>query len=357
MDIFDLTFEATTKQLQRKQKSITRLFPTFPDRVKGIAANGGIRLKEVEPELWHFKIASGTNKGTWYDVYLKFKNIVPTIQRIVMDRRNWVGDRSRVNRKKLARKFMSVVDVEVKCSCPAFQYWGPAYILSLGKYNAKYTDDEKRPPRIRNPKQYGAFCKHIENMMKVLPFYTDTVMKWIEDFYEEAVEDTEQKAKEEYGWAKAAAKKLVKKKKEKEKNPEEDKDEEATESRVREDQESIQEERGRSGKVSKEETIYIREAHELGSCMVWVENKTKELLDKGLEDFIVVEGYVYFLGEYENRAQHTWIELSNGKKMDDTIDQFEKWGIDPEDVEYLPYGRKEYSPQEYLDLCEQFPEG
>lgn len=227
MNAFDYIQEATTKQLQRKQKSVTRLFPTFPDRVKGIAANGGIRLKDVEPELWHFKVASGTNKGTWYDVYLKFKNVVPTIQRIVMDRRNWVGDKSRVDRKKLARKFMSVVDVELKCSCPAFQYWGPAYILSLGKYNAKYTDDEKRPPRVRNPKQYGAYCKHLENLMKVLPFYNDTAMKWIEDFYEETVKETEQEAKEKYGWIKKAATGL---KRRKEETEEEEEKEETKES-------------------------------------------------------------------------------------------------------------------------------
>ena len=227
MDIFTHIQEATTKQLQRKQKSVTRLFPTFPDRVKAVADNGGIRLKDVEPELWTFKIHSGTKKNVWYDAYLKFKNILPTLEKLVKDRRLWVGDKSRVDRKKLARKFMTVVNVELKCGCPAFQYWGPAYVLSLGKYDAKYTDDEKRPPRIRNPKQYGAYCKHLENLMKVLPFYNDTMIKFLSDFYSEQISTFEQEAKKELGFVKKAAKALKKKfgrKKEEETEKEETKE-------------------------------------------------------------------------------------------------------------------------------------
>jgi len=322
MDIFKHIQEATTSQLKRKQKSITRLFPTFPDRVKAIADNGGIRLESVEDELWKFKIHSGTKKDVWYDAYLLFKDIIPTLVKVIKDRRLWVGDKSRIDRKKLARKFMDVVDIQIKCSCPAFQYWGPAYILSLGKYDAKYTDREIRPPRIRNPKQYGAFCKHLQNLMKVLPFYTDTAMKWLSDFYEKDIKAFEKETQEEYGWIKKVAKKLGKKKEEEQEKTEES----------------------------------IQEVHELGSCMLWVENKTKELLSTGIEDFTVVEGYVYFGNiEDENQVEHTWIELSDGTKLDETIDQFESWGFYREDIKYLPEDRKEYSPQEYLELCKKYP--
>jgi len=219
--MFNELFEATTSQLKRKQKSITRLFPTFPDRVKGVANNGGIKLESTEDELWKFKIHSGTTNA-WYDAYIKYKNIIPTLVKIIKDRRLWISDKSRIDRKKLARKFMDVVDVELKCSCPAFQYWGSAYILSLGKYDAKYTDDEKRPPKIRNPKQYGAYCKHLANLMRVLPFYTDTMMKWLEDFYGEEINSFEAETRKELGFVKAAAKELGKKKEEVEKGEEEE---------------------------------------------------------------------------------------------------------------------------------------
>lgn len=98
------------------------------------------------------------------------------------------------------------------------------------------------------------------------------------------------------------------------------------------------------------------ESHKLGSCMLWVEKKTKELLSKGTTDFTIVEGYVYFGDDVENRAEHTWIELSDGTKLDDTIDQFETWGFSREQVHYLSTNRKEYTPQEYLDLCKKYPE-
>lgn len=332
--MFNELFEATASDLKRKQKSITRLFPNFPDRVKGVADNGGIRLESVEDELWKFKIHSGTKKDVWYDAYLYFKDIIPTLVKVIKDRRLWVGDKSRIDRRKLARKFMDVADIQVKCSCPAFQYWGPAYILSLGRYDAKYTNRELRPPNVRNKKQYGAYCKHIENLMKVLPFYNDTAMKWLEDFYEEDIKAFEKETQKEYGWLKAAAKELGKKKEGSDvKEPEEEEEQE--------------------GKETKES---VQEVYKLGSCMLWAENKVKQLLNKGISDFIVVEGYVFFGDDEENRVEHTWVELSDETKLDDTIDQFEHWGFSRESVDYLPYDRKEYSPQGYLDLCGKYPE-
>jgi len=232
IDIFGLVQEATTKELQRKQKTITRLFPTFPDRVRAVADKGGIRLQSVEENLWHFKIHSGTKDDVWYDAYILFKNVPATLNRIINDRRLWVADRSRIDRKKLARKFLDIVDVELSCSCPAFLYWGPAYILSLGKYNAKYTHDEKRPPKIRNPKQYGAYCKHIQNLMRVLPFYIDTIMKWFEDFYSEEIERFEQETRERYGWVKKAAAELKRKKEVSKEEPETEESEKEEPERV-----------------------------------------------------------------------------------------------------------------------------
>lgn len=99
----------------------------------------------------------------------------------------------------------------------------------------------------------------------------------------------------------------------------------------------------------------IKEAHKLGSCMLFAENEVKRLLNTGVSDFKVIEGYVYFYNDEDNSAEHTWIEFSDGTKIDDTINQFEHWGMSREDVKYLPSERKEYTPQQYLDLCQEFP--
>jgi len=205
--------EATFSDLTRKQRSITRLFPTFHDRVRAIGSMGGLRLRNVDKDNWYFRVHSGTKNDVWYEVIVHFKNIVPRIQELVADRRLWVSDRSRVDLRKLADRFLKKVHIQLYCSCPAFQYWGPAYILSLSKYDAKYSDPETRPPRKRNPRQYGAYCKHTAAMMKTLPFYTTTVAKWLKDFYSGEIKAAEERTKRKYGWYKAAAAALAKSRK------------------------------------------------------------------------------------------------------------------------------------------------
>jgi len=200
--------------LKRKQGSITRLFPTFPDRVKDVGGRGGVRLVDQRLGLWHFKVHSGTKAGVWYDDYVKFKDVESLLEKLVKNRKLWKEDKSGVDLRKLAHEFLYKADLQVKCSCPAFQYWGPAYILSLGRYDAKYTDPENRPPRIRNPKQYGAYCKHLEAIMKVLPFYDSTMARYLNEHYGAVIKAYEEAARREFGWIKKVAVGLAKRKEE-----------------------------------------------------------------------------------------------------------------------------------------------
>jgi len=202
-------FEATVRDLMRKQRSITRLFPQFPDRVKTIGTKGGVRLESVDTEKWTFKVHSGTEDDLWYTVIVRFLNILPELDRLIRDRRLWVSDKSRVDLRKLAGEFMDKVHIQLSCDCPAFLYWGSDYILSLSKYNAKYGDKETRPPKIRNPKQYGAYCKHIAAVMRVLPFYKVTLAKWLNDFYKKEIKKFEEETKERYKWVEPAKKELI----------------------------------------------------------------------------------------------------------------------------------------------------
>ena len=89
---------------------------------------------------------------------------------------------------------------------------------------------------------------------------------------------------------------------------------------------------------------------EYGSCMLAAELLTKLLLQKGISDFKIIEGYITFEGVDWDEA-HTWIELNNGKILDPTQKQ---WSI--ENIVYLNNRRKEYSPQKYLELCDKYPE-
>lgn len=88
-----------------------------------------------------------------------------------------------------------------------------------------------------------------------------------------------------------------------------------------------------------------------GSCMYKAEITTKKLLDKGINDFKVIEGYVSFENNKEIKLSHTWIELKN-KKYDPTLDQFSK-NFDITTVKY--YKKKSYTPESYLNLCDKHP--
>jgi len=145
--------EARLMDLQRKQRTISWLFPTFTDRVKKVQDLGGIRLKSVDDDIWDFKVHSGTKKDLWYDCVLHFVGIRNTLEKYVRDRRMWVKDKSRIDLRRLAEKFISQVNVQTFCSCPADKYFGGHYIRGLPKYDAKYTNPERRPPKKRNPKQ------------------------------------------------------------------------------------------------------------------------------------------------------------------------------------------------------------
>ena len=104
----------------RKQKSITRLFPDFPAKVRGVANKGGLRLRNIEPDRWHFKIHSGTEDDLWYDAYIYFKDIDRYLNAAVRDRKILTKSKEQFDLRKLAKKMLYHVDMQLSCSCPAF---------------------------------------------------------------------------------------------------------------------------------------------------------------------------------------------------------------------------------------------
>lgn len=112
--------EATLSQLKNKQRSITRRFPDFysnPIKVKGIIAHGGVRLAGMEKDIWRFDVASGEEAGKSYEITMRWKNVVPELQRAIQDRRNWNKQKTKVNLNKVATYLYKKLDVEIKCSC------------------------------------------------------------------------------------------------------------------------------------------------------------------------------------------------------------------------------------------------
>lgn len=184
--------EADLVKIKRKQASITKLFPKFPARVRKVQQNGGIQdsayLTAVDPEVWRFKVASGTTLGKSYEIFVKFIKIKPWIHSLTQDKRYWKKGTNEPDLNKIASTIINRADLKLVCSCPAFQYWGPAYIMSLAKYKVKYGDQERRPPRIRNPRQYGAVCKHTHLVLKELPLMVNKFVDFLKAYYKDDID-------------------------------------------------------------------------------------------------------------------------------------------------------------------------
>ena len=67
-------------------------------------------------------------------------------------------------------------DIKLFCNCPAFKYWGYQYIDTRRKASI---EPENRFPSKRNPKLKGATCKHLNLILKVLPFYNSTLAGYL----------------------------------------------------------------------------------------------------------------------------------------------------------------------------------
>jgi len=180
--------EINFNRLKTKQKSIGKLFPEFGQRVKAVASHGGVQMREMMPEHWHFTVTSGTKDGVKYDVYVQFNNIPEMIKKYAGDKSLWVKDGSRPNYNLLAAEILNSVDMKLSCSCPADLYWGGAYIKT--QRDAQFGRQEDRPPNIRNPRQYGAYCKHTELLTSVLPNYTSTFASFLKKYWSDEVDDT-----------------------------------------------------------------------------------------------------------------------------------------------------------------------
>ena len=198
--------ELTYNGFVRKQKSVTSLFPTFHQRVAAVASRGGIELMSQFPEVWQFKVSSGTKPGVRYDVALKFKNIPEMIKKFASDRRLWNKAGTNVDLRLLSSEILNNVDMEADCSCPADTFWGPEYIKT--KRDAQFGDKEYRPPDVRNPRQYGIICKHSHEVFADLPMYNSTFANHLKSFYSKDIANAVAQTTKHAGTYKRAAAEL-----------------------------------------------------------------------------------------------------------------------------------------------------
>lgn len=104
--------------------------------------------------------------------------------------------------------------------------------------------------------------------------------------------------------------------------------------------------------IAKDAISHIN-CNSLGVCMLATELITKKLVENGINNFTIIEGYVKGK-QWHSKDAHTWIELDNIEKeiIDPTLKQFNQIGGGPF-KRIGPY--KRYTPQQYIELCKKYP--
>lgn len=124
------------------------------------------KLLRVKGNNLTFQTGSGTIPGTFWIQKVQLLELAKALEPYWSGRtRNVLGAvRSAVHG-----------NIKVSCNCPAMRYWGFAYIASQGKY--KVGRAQTRFPGIRNPHLRGSVCKHLINVLRVLPFNMPQIVK------------------------------------------------------------------------------------------------------------------------------------------------------------------------------------
>ena len=104
----------------------------------------------------------------------KEQNAIKYANSIKFDQWEEIGRDPDFNWMERARMLLWVGDIRLHCSCPSFLYWGYQYICTV--LDAAIYPEE-RFPRIRNPQERGIVCKHLNRVLRVLPFHAGQIAR------------------------------------------------------------------------------------------------------------------------------------------------------------------------------------
>ena len=102
------------------------------------------------------------NENTMYNCLVKF------------DEWEEIGQDQSINYLERARMLLWVGNVRLHCSDPSFLYWGFQWILT--QMDAAIEPETMEPVR-NNPGHRGIVCKHLNRVLRVLPFYAPDIAK------------------------------------------------------------------------------------------------------------------------------------------------------------------------------------
>jgi hypothetical protein len=123
----------------------------------------GVNFAAFDPEdIMNFYVDSSekSNNGIKYTNSVQF------------DEWEDIGRDPDLNFIEKARLLLWVGNIKLHCTCPSFLYWGYQYMCTVMDA-AVYP--EERFPRDKNPSERGIVCKHLNRVLRVLPFHNTQI--------------------------------------------------------------------------------------------------------------------------------------------------------------------------------------
>lgn len=166
VDSLGLSVEEFATKLSLDEKTYKDLRKNAPDflNVRGKSKRTpGTDYKGIEDDVLTFESPSYTLPGVSYTQKVRLTTLNSLIQ-------TQAGIKRPIDIVRLA----VTSDIEVHCTDPSWLYYGFQHIGTREKYAI---EPEPRSPRIRNPKMKGSVCKHLDNVLLVLPFWVPEITR------------------------------------------------------------------------------------------------------------------------------------------------------------------------------------
>lgn len=124
----------------------------------------GIYYRGFDENIMQFEVNSSEHEEN----RIRYRNLIE------FDEWDQLGQDNDLNAAEKARMLLWVGNIKLHCTCPSFLYWGYQYMLTVLD-SAIYP--EQRFPQERNPQERGIVCKHLNRVLRVLPFYSGSIAK------------------------------------------------------------------------------------------------------------------------------------------------------------------------------------
>jgi len=146
---------------------------TARDVLRDADSKSKIRAKPLSSEILRMRgnvvsmrTTSGTTRGKHWNQTIQLLGLRKAL------------DKFRGGKSTLMKALVQAIkfgDVKVHCTCPAYKWWGYAYISTQLGY--KFSRKQNIFPKIRNPSLRGTVCKHLINALGALPFNVPSLVK------------------------------------------------------------------------------------------------------------------------------------------------------------------------------------